>query len=446
MVGAGISGLTCAYALKKRGVDVLVLEATPHPGGVIRSLSENGFLFELGPQSFMGTDSIFALCDELGIFSKLIEVPHSAPRYILVDGKLVSVPLSPIAFLFSSLLGWQTKLSMVADLFRNSSPPEADESVAAFVRAKFTAELLDRLVGPFVSGIYAGDAEELSLRSAFPNIYEAEKISGSVIRGSFRLAKRNRGTRSGRRNGLCSFQKGNATLIEALAASLGDSLRFESDVISEIERDENHFRLKLKEKGHIEEFRAEKLVLATPAGVNSELLRKLAPYATWPLSDIEYAPVIVVSHGYRSEQIGVDLHGFGFLIPRSSRLNTLGTVWNSSLFPGRAPVGHVLLTSFIGGIRKPKIHRFSEAEGAEFVRREVADILKITGNPVVERITEYSRAIPQYNVGHSKGLDTIRQAVAQVPGLWLTGNYLRGPSIGTCIEHALSVAESIPIS
>jgi len=445
VVGAGISGLTCAYALKKSGQNVLLLEASARPGGVIESVAENGFLFELGPQSFSGTEPLFQLCDELGISSQLVEAPPGAPRYIWLNGQFVPVPFSPGAFLASSLLSWRTKFSILTEVFRTAPPPEADESVANFIRTKFTQELLDRLVGPFISGICAGDPEELSLRAAFPKIYEADKLSGSVVRGSIRLAKNKATTGPKRRAGLYSFQRGNATLIQSLADFLGPAIRYNTAIDEEIVRDGDQFVLNIVRAGGEREIRADKLVLATPAGVNANLLRSIAPEATFPFFDIEYAPVAVVSHGFRKNQVGTDLHGFGFLIPRSENIRTLGCVWNSSLFPGRAPADQVLITSFIGGARKPKTHRFSEAESAELVRSETREILRISGNPVIERITDYSCAIPQYNVGHLQRLQTIKDSVAKVPGLWLTGNYWNGPAIGACVEHALAVAEAVRI-
>ena len=438
--------MTCAYALKKSGQNVLVLEASARPGGYIDTVEENGFLFELGPQSFSGTEPLFKLCNELGILDQLAEAPHGAPRYIVIDAKFVPVPLSPSAFFASSLLSWKTKFSIIADVFRTSAPPDKDESVATFVRAKFTPELLDRLVGPFVSGIYAGDPEKLSLRAAFPKIYEAEKISGSIIRGSIRVARSKTVTQQTRRPGLYSFQKGNATLTRSLADFLGTAIRYNANVEQEIRREGDTFVLTIEGKNGSEEIRAEKLVLATPTGVNADLLRFIAPAATFPSFDIEYAPIAVVSHGYHRDQVGTGLRGFGFLVPSSEKMRTLGTVWNSSLFAGRTPANHVLMTSFIGGACKSNRERLSEAESVEIVRREVGDLLRISGSPVIERVTDYGSAIPQYNTGHIQRLQTIREATAKVPGLWLTGNYWKGPSIGTCIEHALAVAEEVRIS
>jgi protoporphyrinogen/coproporphyrinogen III oxidase len=443
VVGAGISGLACAFALKKNGIDVLVLEASANPGGMIQTVEEEGFLFELGPQSFSGTEPIFRLCDDLGIANQLVEAPRRAPRFVLIDGRLVPVPLSPVSFFTSSLLSWKTKFSIISEAFRSSPPPNADESVASFIRTKFTPELLDLFVGPFVSGIFAGDPEQLSLRAAFPRIYEAEKLSGSVIRGSLRLAISRSKSTSSKRAGICSFQKGNVTLVRALATSLGDSLRCGAEVVPDIERKDNGFRFKVKSAGKIDELYADKLVFSTPTWVNFDLLLRLLPGAGFSFRDIEYAHVTVVSHGYRRSQIGSDLNGFGFLSSRSQKIDTLGTVWNSSLFPGRAPDGHVLITSFIGGVRNMKALVASPEENGAIVREETAKILCITGAPITERITAYHAAIPQYNLGHTQQLRQIRDSVAKVPGLWLTGNYWNGPSIGACVEHAQSVAESI---
>ncbi len=444
VIGAGISGLACAYALKKTGQNVLLLEASARPGGMIQSVTENGYLFEFGPQSFSSTETIFKLCDELGISGELVEAPHGAPRYILIDGKLVPVPFSPGAFLSSPLLSWRTKLSILSEVFRTSKSPESDESVAAFVRAKFTPELLDRVVGPFVSGIYAGDPEFLSLRAAFPQIYEADKLSGSVIRGSLRLAKSNPKTQQSRRPGLYSFRNGNETLIRALAASLGDGLRCMTSV-SEIERDSNGFRLDLTGAQGQESLWANKIVLATPAFAHRELLSDVAPSAGSELFGIDYAPVAVVSHGYCQDQLGCKLKGFGFLIPRSAHLRTLGTVWNSSLFEGRAPQDHVLMTSFIGGAKDKKALALPPEELSTVVHREVSEIMRINGQPVTTKVTPYWAAIPQYNLGHTKRLDAVRKDISQIRGLWVIGNYWKGPAIGACIEHSLAIAEEIQI-
>ncbi len=446
VVGAGISGLSCAYGLKKSGENVLLLETSARPGGMIQSIAENGYLFELGPQSFSSTAALAGLCDDLQLTREVVEAPHGAPRYVLIDSKLVPVPMSP-ALLTSGLLSWSTKFSFLRDVLGKTSPPQAEESIAAFVRRKFSAELLDRLVGPFVSGVYAGDPEQLSLRAAFPKLYEAETKAGSVIRGSLSLGKaegEKTVTRPRPRPGLLSFRGGNETLVRALAISLGASLRCHV-AVDQLQQAERGFRVTVKSSAGEENLVCVRLVLATPTSATSEMLSGLAPLASSAFQRISYAPVAVVSLGYRRQQIQHSMEGFGFLVPRSSKIRTLGTVWNSSLFPGRAPQGHVLMTSFIGGATDPAAVSLSEEELAAIVHREISPLLKINGEPAVTHVTRYAKAIPQYNLGHLDRLKSIQGTIATIPGLWMIGNYWKGPAIGACVEHALSVAEQIRI-
>jgi protoporphyrinogen/coproporphyrinogen III oxidase len=446
VIGAGISGLTCAYALQKAEQNVMLLEASERPGGVIQSAEEDGYLFELGPQSFSSSPALCNLSDELELTKLLVEAPHGAPRYVLLGGSLAPVPMSPTAFLASSLLGWKTKFAILTEAMRTTYPPEPDESVAAFTRRKFSADLLDRVVGPFVSGIYAGDPEQLSLRAAFPKMYEAERISGSLVRGMLRLAQSAKRTakETPRRPTLLSFRAGNETLVRSLAEKLGSGLRC-NVAVTELSRSNQGFVVRAQTSAGNQELTCQRVVLATPAQTTAQILQNISAQAASPLREIEYAPVAVVSLGYQRRQVRHSLAGFGFLAPRSSTLRILGTVWNSSLFPGRAPQNRALLTSFIGGATDPRAAGLSADELAGLVHRENAAVLGITGNPELKRVTSYLRAIPQYNLGHSKRLKHTQENLAAIPGLSVIGNYWMGPSIGACIEHALAVAEQIRI-
>jgi protoporphyrinogen/coproporphyrinogen III oxidase len=441
VVGGGISGLVCAYALRKAGIDAELVEASPRPGGVINSVSREGFLLELGPQSFSGTAALRQLCSELGISDQLLEAPPHAPRYVLVDGKLQPVPMSPPAFFMSSLINASTKWALVHDIFGKSVPPDGDESVAAFVRRKFTPQLLDRLVGPFVSGVYAGDPERLSIRSAFPQLHEAEKTAGSIVRGMMRLAKAKKGP--GERATLNTFREGNEAIVRALADKLGPSLRTGVRV-SEISRQNNgSFDVRFEGHGPEESVSVKSLIFATPTDVTGRLLTQMDPSFESPVTSVEYAAVAVVSLGYRKNDVGHSLSGFGFLVPRSAGLRVLGTVWNSSLFPGRAPEGYALLTSFVGGATDPGAAKLNQQELSSLVHREISPLLSIKSDPVFSNVTVWPRALPQYNLGHGDRLSAISQRLAQFPGIRLIGNYLRGPAIGSCVDRALAVTEEI---
>jgi protoporphyrinogen/coproporphyrinogen III oxidase len=441
VVGGGISGLACAYTLRKTGIDAQLVEASSRPGGVIHSVNRDGFLLELGPQSFSSTPALRKLCAELGISSELLQAPPRAPRYVLIDGKLRPVPLNPPAFLLSSLLNGATKWALVRDILGKSTPPDADESVAAFVRRKFSAQLLDRLVGPFVSGIYAGDPERLSLRSAFPQLHEAERAAGSVVRGMLRLAKSKKGPRE--RPTLQSFREGNETLVRALANKLGPALLTDTKVAAISRQNTNAFDVRLESRNGDESVSTRSLILATPTDVTGTLLSRLDSSIETQLSSIEYAAVAVVSLGYRKQDVAHSLNGFGFLVPRSAGLRVLGSVWNSSLFPGRVPDSHVLLTCFVGGTTDPAATRLNPEELASLVHGEISPVLSIGSEPIFSNVTIWPQSLPQYNLGHADRLAAAARVCSRFPGLWLIGNYLRGPAIGSCVDQALAVAEEV---
>jgi oxygen-dependent protoporphyrinogen oxidase len=447
VVGAGISGLTCAYYLRKSRIDAQILEAADRPGGVIRSECRDGILLELGPQSFSGTPQVLDLCRDLGIESELLEAPSHAPRFLLINGHLKPAPLSPPAFFASSLFSAGTKWSVLRDAVGRSAPPYIDESVAEFTRRKFSAELLDKLVGPFVSGIYAGDPEKLSLRAAFPQLFEAERSAGSIIRGMLRAAKSKPGPKQ--RPTLQSFRDGNEALVKALAANLGPALRCGVEVTTIQNSGAGSpqagkpFVVEAITAAGAENILADRLVLAVPTYVAAKLLR---PEIASPLGEIECAPLAVVSLGYQKQDVEHSLDGFGFLIPRSEGLRTLGTVWNSSLFPNRAPQGSVLLTGFIGGATDPQATMLSAEEISAIVHREIAPILSIRNQPTFSNVEIYRRALPQYNVGHTARIANLERESSALLNLKLVGNYLRGPAIGTCIEQALAVADGIRAS
>jgi protoporphyrinogen/coproporphyrinogen III oxidase len=440
VVGGGISGLVCAYALRKAGVDALLLEASSRPGGSIHSQRRDGYLLEYGPQSFSGTAPLLALCAEVGIQNEMIKAPPRAPRFVVVGGGLQPVPLTPAAFLVSRLVSAPTKWAIARDVIGRSRVPEEDESVGAFVRRKFSAEMLDRLIGPFVSGVYAGDPERLSLRSSFSMLYDAEKSKGSVIRGM--LAKAGKQPRL--RPTLLSFRDGTETLPRALSARLGDRLRINA-CVTRVQPDDAGpaFRVTAQIQGQEETVLTDHLVIATPADVGGNLLRELRPSFESLLCGIEHAPVAVVSLGYRRSDVADPLTGFGFLVPRSVGLRVLGSVWNSSLFSLRAPDGYVLLTSFVGGATDPAAVTLQPEELADLIHREVAPLLRIRRAPSFSNVTVYPRALPQYNVGHAERLAAVEAQRADFPNLWLAGNYLHGPAIGACVEQSLHVSNQI---
>jgi protoporphyrinogen/coproporphyrinogen III oxidase len=444
VIGGGISGLACAYHLQQAGIPARVLDAAPLPGGVISTQEKDGFRFELGPQSFLSTEPLLTLIEALGLKDELLHADSRAPRYVLSRGKLVPAPLAPPSLLTTRLLGAGTKWRVFTEMLQRTVPPATDESIASFIRRKFGDELLNQLVAPFVSGIYAGDPEKLSLRASFPKLHEFETEYGSVLRG----AMKSRPAKGSPRPGLCSFRDGMDTLPRTLARRLGDALLSGDSVVALRHAKPNGkswFEVEITRFGHQETLAANSVVFATPTDAASQILTGLSAGFKEIFDRIEYAPVAVVAAGYRREQIQENINGFGFLVPRGEGLRVLGTVWNSSLFRGRAPGGMECFTSFAGGATDPGLCELTDDEISTIVCGEVGRILRITGPPVTTMIHRYARALPQYNLGHAEIISALGALTSGVPGLFLAGNYLSGPSIGACVEQANQTADAVRI-
>ena len=447
VIGGGISGLACAWRLRQLGLPALLFERTPGFGGVIDTVDQEGFRFDIGPQSFTNTPAISELIDELGLAGELLTADPRAPRYILKHGRLVPAPLSPPQLLLTPLLGLQTKLRILSEPFRRTRPPQTDESIAAFIRRKFGADLLENLVAPFVSGVWAGDPEKLSLASCFPSVRRLEESYGSVIRGQIKQRRK-----SGRqRTSLCNFRGGLKALVAALTTKLGDSALAAAEIAT-IRRspgpDEPTFEIAYKIGGATQTISPRALVFATPADDTARLLNGLAAGFGELLGRIEYAGVAQVSAGYGLEQINYwnaekGLEGFGFLVPRTERLRLLGTVWNSSLFAGRATEGMVSFTSFLGGTTDSEILSKTAEEIAGIAHTELTSVLGLTDAPVAQHVSRWPRALPQYNVGHQAITSALQHLCARTPGIFLAGNYFAGPSMGACVEHANEVAQQV---
>lgn len=438
VIGGGISGLACAYRLKQLGAEVRLLEQAPRVGGVVQSEHVQGFQFDLGPQSFLSNETILRLVAELGLEDRMVQANPRAPRFVLTDGKLCAVPMSPPALIRTPLISGATKLRLLGEPFRKSQPPVNDESVAAFARRKFGADLLENLLAPFVSGVYAGDPERISFRSAFPSAHQWEVQHGSVIRG----AMKSRPAKGTSRPVLTSFRGGLETLMHMLAESLGPAVETGVEACS-LSKSASGFELQTRTAGALAQRTAPTVLLAAPAYASAKLLAGLAPVAAESLTRIEYAPVAVANYGYRRGQVRHMLDGFGFLVPRTQGLRTLGTIWGSSLFPGRTPEGMVSLTSFLGGATDRALLDLADDAILQIAAEENARVLGITGPPVLARLYRYTHAIPQYNLGHGELLARMHRDLARLPGLFVAGNYLQGPAVGTCVETAFAAAEQV---
>lgn len=442
VVGGGISGLTAAYTLMKNGVDVTVFEKNERGGGSIKTGTEGGYLFEYGPNSTMNSnDEIDNLCRELGLEDeRIFGSETSKKRYVLRDGELIPLPMGIVDFLKTRLWSIKGKLRLLKEplVGRNRG---GEESVADFVSRRIGREFLDYALDPFVSGVYAGDPERLELKSTFPKMDDLEKEYGSLIIGAIAKGLKG-GEKSRRKKGIFSFKNGMETLPGALTAALGERFRGGVEVKS-LNKEDDIYTLTLSGG---EEVKAHDVVLSSPAYVNVEILSDVSPEASKYLRKIEYAPIAVVYLGFRREDVAHSLDGFGCLIPKKEGKKLLGSLWSSSLFPGRSPEGMVSLTNFIGGARNREVVELPDDELLTAVTNDLKDIVGLKGEPLFIRIIRHGMAIPQYNLGHGERLEKIESVLKPFPGIYLLGNYLKGISVADCVMNGVNMASKIVVS
>ncbi len=451
VVGAGVSGLTAAFRLKRAGLAVAVIEANGRVGGAIETRDEAGFRFELGPNTVLENHpAVSALLRDLGLDggangAKIVASPAAKRRYLWKGDRLVPLPGGPVALLGTSLFSLGAKLRLLREpwIRRRSAAEiaaEPDETVAAFVRRRLGSELLDYAVGPFVSGVYAGDPERLAVRWAVPKVFALETAHGSLLRGA--LAQRRGPGSPGR--AMFSFHDGLETLPRRLAEEIGD-VRTRSEALSvRPDRTENGETDGFVVKTAVGSIRARRVVLAVPADVAARLLEGASDGKSRALAEIPYAPVVVVSLGVARSAIAHPLDGFGFLAPRRESLRLLGCLFPSTIFPDRAPAGHVALSAFLGGRTDPEIVNpqiWSDDRLLDLVQTELRQALGLSPScrPTVAIIRRWPRAIPQYEVGHGRFVALAEELERDLPGLRLAGNYLEGVSVPDCIRNASRV-------
>ncbi len=432
VLGGGVSGLCTAWQLHRQGIPVVVLEANAMPGGVISSVREGEWLRETGPNTlFESTPQIRAFVQDLGLEDRrLVASPHAQKRYVVRDGRTVALPATPFQFAASPLLSWPAKLRLLGEPFRARAPRDREESVAEFVTRRLGTEFLDYIVNPFVAGVYAGDPAELSVRQAFPKLHALEQQHGSMARGS--LARRN--ASGGPKGAMISFPDGLAEIPQALAHALGQDVRLEHTVIG-LRRNPSGWRVGYTHRGERGELDASAVVCTLPPEKLADLGWADAPTATalGELRAVHQPPVASVFLGFKREDVGHPLDGFGMLTPAVEQRKILGTLFSSTLFPGRAPAGHVALTTFVGGVRQPEYARLQDRELLDLVQNELAALLNTHGWPVYARVQRWPRAIPQYAVGFQRFKDACRQAELSAPGMFIGGTACDGVSLANCI-------------
>jgi oxygen-dependent protoporphyrinogen oxidase len=458
VVGAGIAGLSTASQLEAlaagRGheIEVTVFERDGEVGGKLRTLHEEGYHLEWGPNGFLDNEpATLRLVDRLGLREDLLPSEDSARhRFLLIGGRLREVPLSPIAFLRSDVLSPGAKLRMAAEIIlpprrglgEAGTDPEKDETVDAFGRRRLGRAFAERLLDPMVKGIFAGDSRRLSLAATFPRMVELERDYGGLFRAMIRLSRERRKNGSGPSavgpgGTLCSFREGMGTLPKRLGDSLRGSLRtgFAVDRL-------------VREKGawwvcagaeKCGPFHA--IVDTSPAHrardhLPDSDLRRL-------LGEIPYAPLVVVTLAFARGDVSHPLNGFGMLIPSSERRRLIGVLWSSSIFRRRAPEDKVLVRCMVGGAQDPEVVEQGDESLARLCFDELRGLYGLRSSPERNWIIRHERAIAQFEPGHVARLAAIDAARSRYPGLFLSGSSYRGVSVNHCVAEAERIASEV---
>ena len=443
VAGAGISGLALAFELRRLGVAVVVLESEKRAGGKIESDHREGYLCERGPASYLDrSGSVTALAKALGIENRVVLAGAAAERRLVAaKGRLHDTPATVSAFASSSLLSWPAKARAAMDLVLPRGPAARgeDESVAAFARRRLGVQAGERLLQPLVSGLYAGDPEQVSLPSAFPLVAAMERTQRSfmlAMRKEFAVARSKIAPR------LSSFQGGLDELTSALAAQLGQDLHLGTRLLK-LEKDDATYRVGVEEHGQTQVLEARAVVVALPAHVATGVLEGFDGQVSETLAQIPYVPVTLVHLGYPLSALSRPVDAYGFFVPPSEPLRVLGGIFPSQFFHARAPEGFHLFSMRTGGARHPEAFTMPDDELVALAGGELRELLGLTAGPSFVHIVRHERALPQYTLGHMGRVALLEEGERRHPGLFFHGNAYHNAGVPELVSRSMKLAERV---
>jgi oxygen-dependent protoporphyrinogen oxidase len=461
VIGGGIAGLAAAHRVSEfnnqrvLGLEVILLEASSRVGGSIATEKIGDFLIEAGPDSFISEKPwALRLCERLGLGSRLVSTqPEYHKIYVVHRGRLEPLPegfflLAPTRawpFVQTPLFSWAGKLRIAAELFLPRGSDNGDESLGAFVRRRFGAEVLERVAQPLIGGIYASDPETLSLAATMPRFKEMERTQRSVIRAIWSEQKgraRTREAGSGARWSLfVTLLGGMQELVDAIAQRLPEGSIHPNSRVKSLAYDHTNGGWRVSTDNEI--LNADAVIIATPTFRAGEMVASLEGGAANELKQIAYASTATVSLAYRREDFPHALDSFGFVVPAVESRKIMACTFSSLKYPGRAPPGHVLLRAFIGGSLQPELLEQDNSTMENNVRDELSRLLGVTAEPLISRVWRHPDSMPQYNVGHQARIERIEMQLAKLPGLALAGSAYHGVGISDCVRTGEEAAEKL---
>jgi oxygen-dependent protoporphyrinogen oxidase len=447
VIGAGITGLTAAFYLQRKGIPVTVYEASDRVGGVIQSIRRDGYLAEFGPNTILETSPrIGQLIRDAGLESRRLNPdPQAEARYVVRYQRPMAMPGSPLGFLTTGLFTWKAKLAVLREPFVPARREGPEESVAQFVQRRLGQEFLDHAIDALVAGVYAGDPYKLSVPQAFPKLAQLEAKYGSLIKGQILGARerKKRGEVAKDRAPKFSFDEGLEVLPQTLALRLGEAMRLKA-VVRRFSRHRHGWTLEVQEGGQVQQVEHRAVVYAGTAHKLAELGFENEPALSLkPFGEIRYPPVASVVLGFRRQDVVHPCSGFGMLIPKVEGFKILGTIFSSSLFPNRAPAGHLTLTSYVGGERYPELASLPPDELFALTCEDLRVLLGVKGKPTFQHSVFYPKAIPQYVIGYGRYRQLMADIEAKAPGMFLAGHFRDGISLSDSIGSGFNVVERV---
>lgn len=456
IIGAGLTGLTIASRLSQGKVPIRIFESQPEVGGVIQSFCEKGFIAEAGPHSMLVKDAQVAqFLNTLNVEACMVEAnPAAKKRFLVKNNKLEPLPSSLMGFLRTPLLSAKGKLRLLKEPFIAKRKEQAEEeSFGEFISRRLGIEALHSIADPWVSGIHAGDPNQLSIRYAFEKLWKMEQESGSLIRGGFKALKaiqKKRKEEAQKKSSLLfkskmiSFRQGMQTLPLALRETLPKGSLLTGTKVTAIHKNRQGWEIHYTQQEHAQKEIVEHLVLAVPAHQLARLpFVELEPLPLKNLAAITYPSVSILTLGFLRSQVNHPLDGFGVLVPHQERHNILGVIFASTLFPDRAPENYVTLSVFVGGARHPNLGTQSTEDLWTIIRNDLKTLLGVSGDPAFTKHVCWPKAIPQYNLGYGPFLETIAHCKTLYPTLSLAGSYHSGTSVEQCLLSGLKETDML---
>lgn len=449
VLGAGISGLSAANFLVSKDIELTVLEKSARVGGLMNSIKKDGYQLETGPNSVMLNNIEFLeLLQDLNLDQEIIfpEEKAAKNRFILIRDKAIALPSGPTSLFGNSIIGWGGIAALIREPFKKAKPSKEDESLAEFCERRFGKKLLQNVITPFVTGVYAGDPSAMSAKYAMTALWEAEQNHGSVIKGMIKGLKAKKADPQHQllpKQKMISFKNGLQSIPNAITNKLAHQLVVNAEVKSVEKLANDQYKVTYTENEEEKSIIADTVISSLPAYVESKIWKTYYSNFSAELDQVNYVPTCSIHLGYDKSQVKNQEQGFGILTRTIEKKSFLGILFINRFFPHNAPKDKDLFAVIIGGARSPELTQLPKEELIKHVKKELSEIMNIEGEAELTNYIKWEKGIPQYNLGHEKLMNELELFENENPNYHIIGNYVRGVSVADSIKKGVKIAKKI---